>query len=167
VRAPRTAGFGASTQSLVDDRLDGARASAAFGAATEAAINLLGAAREIRRTDGTADIVVGEDVTGTNNHGSGRSRGDATATMTQILKSATGCKRKSRLFKLFQTDPDTRWNALAGFDSARSVAVARRRWSGPTIPIARFFAPFARTDCAPQKCLIVAGFGAEYGNCVH
>ena len=100
VRASGTAGLGASTQGLVDDRLDGARAPAAFGAATEAAIDLLGATREIHhRIDGAADILVGEDVTGTNNHESGRSRGDATATVTEILKSAPRCKRKSRLFK--------------------------------------------------------------------
>ena len=74
VRASGTAGLGTGTQRLVDDRLDGARAPAAFGAATEAAIDLLGATGEIRhRIDGTPDIVVGEDVTGTNNHGSGRS----------------------------------------------------------------------------------------------
>jgi hypothetical protein len=98
VRAPRTAGFGASAQSLVDDGPDGARASATFGAATEAVIDLLGAAREVNHaTDGAADIVVGDDVTGTNNHEIGRSQGDATT--TEILKSTAGCKRKKRLFK--------------------------------------------------------------------
>jgi hypothetical protein len=100
VRASGTARLGTSPERFVDDRLDGARAPAAFGAATEAAIDLLGATREIRhRIDGTTDIVVGEDVTGTNNHESGRSKGDATATVTEILNTATGCKRKSRLFK--------------------------------------------------------------------
>lgn len=75
VRAPRTAGFGAPPQSLVDDGPDGAGASAALGAATEAVIDLLGAAREVNHgTDGAADIVVGDDVTGTNNHEIGRSR---------------------------------------------------------------------------------------------
>jgi len=80
VRTSRTAGLGASPQGLVDDRLDGARTSAAFSAATEAAINLLGIAREVRhRIDGAANIVVGEDVTGTNNHEIGKSRSNATA----------------------------------------------------------------------------------------
>ena len=100
VRAAGAAGLGASAQGIVDDGRDGARAAAAFGAAAEATVNLLGIPGEVfRAIDRTADIVVGEDVTGTNNHGSGRSRGDATATVTEILKSATGCKRKSRLFK--------------------------------------------------------------------
>ena len=75
VRASGAAGLGAGAERLVDDGLDGARAAAAFGAATEAAIDLLGATGEIHhRGDGTADIVVGEDVTGTNNHESGKSR---------------------------------------------------------------------------------------------
>jgi hypothetical protein len=69
MRTPGTAGLGAGPQSLVDNGLEGARASAALGATTETAINLLGATREIiRSTDGVADIVVGEDVAGTNNH---------------------------------------------------------------------------------------------------
>ena len=70
VRAPRTAGLGASAQSLIDDGFDGARAAAAFGTAAEAAIDLLGIpGKVIRAIDRTADIVVGQDVTGTNNHG--------------------------------------------------------------------------------------------------
>jgi hypothetical protein len=69
MRTPGTAGRGASAQSLVDDGLEGARASAAFGATTETAVNLLGATREIiRGADGVADIVVSEDVAGTDNH---------------------------------------------------------------------------------------------------
>lgn len=69
MRAPGAAGLGASPQSLVDNGLEGARASAAFGATTETAIDLLGATREvIRSADGVADIVVAEDVAGTNNH---------------------------------------------------------------------------------------------------
>jgi hypothetical protein len=69
VLASRAAGLGASTERLVNDGLDGTRASAAFGAATEAAIDLLGIARELLSgTDGVADIVVAEDVAGTNNH---------------------------------------------------------------------------------------------------
>jgi hypothetical protein len=75
MRASGTAGLGTGTQGLVDDRLDGARAPAACSAATEAAIDLLGAAGEIHhRIDGASYIVVGEDVTGTNNHESGKSR---------------------------------------------------------------------------------------------
>ena len=72
MRAPGTAGLGTSPQSLVDNGLEGARASAAFGATTETAIDLLGATREIvRGADGVADIVVAEDVAGTNDHKNG------------------------------------------------------------------------------------------------
>ena len=69
MRAAGTAGLGASSQSLVDNGLEGARASAALGATTETAIDLLGATGKIiRSADGVADIVVAEDVAGTNNH---------------------------------------------------------------------------------------------------
>ena len=72
MRAAGTAGLGASPQSLVDNGLEGARAAAAFGATTETAVNLLGATREIIcGADGVADIVVAEDVAGTNNHENG------------------------------------------------------------------------------------------------
>ncbi len=49
VGAPRATGHGASTESLVNDGLDGARAPAAFSAAAEAAIELLGIAGQIFR----------------------------------------------------------------------------------------------------------------------
>jgi hypothetical protein len=72
MRAAGTAGLGASPQSLVDNGLEGTRATAAFGATTETAVNLLGATGKIiRSTDGIADIVVSQDVAGTNNHKNG------------------------------------------------------------------------------------------------
>ena len=78
VRAARAAGLGAGTQRFVDDGLDGAGTTAAFGAAAEAAIDLLGIARDARRcTDGIADIMVAKDVTGTDNHDYSRPIGDA------------------------------------------------------------------------------------------
>jgi hypothetical protein len=49
VRAPGATGFGTGTESLVNDGLDGARAPAAFGAAAEAAIELLGIAGQTFR----------------------------------------------------------------------------------------------------------------------
>ena len=49
VRAAGAAGLGTSPQRLVDDGLDGARASAAFGAAAEAAVDLLGVAGKVLR----------------------------------------------------------------------------------------------------------------------
>lgn len=72
VRASRTAGLGAGAQGLVDDRLDGARATTAFGAAAKTAIDLLGIARQVfRGRDDAADIVVAKDVAGTNDHENG------------------------------------------------------------------------------------------------
>ena len=72
VGASRITGVGAGTERLVDDGLDGARTAAAFGAAAETTIELLWVPGQIfRALDGTADIVVGQDVTGTNNHESG------------------------------------------------------------------------------------------------
>ena len=69
VRAAGLAGLGAGAERLVDDALDGAGATAAFGAAAEAAIKLLGVARkDICRTHGVADVVIAEDVAGTDNH---------------------------------------------------------------------------------------------------
>ena len=49
VRAAGAAGLGASAQGLVNDGLDGARAPAAFGAAAEAAVDLLGIAGKVLR----------------------------------------------------------------------------------------------------------------------
>jgi len=70
VRAPRIAGLCAVPEGIIDYGLDRARATTAFGAAAEAVIDLLGTARQIvlRRADGKADIVVADDVAGTNNH---------------------------------------------------------------------------------------------------
>ena len=69
VGAAGAAGLGAGTERLVDDRLDGARAAAAFGTAAEAAVHLLGiSCHGPTAIDGIADIVVAEDVTGTDNH---------------------------------------------------------------------------------------------------
>jgi hypothetical protein len=73
VRATGAAGLGAGAEGFVDDGLDGARASPAFGAAAEATVNLLGVARQISgRFNGATDIMVAQDVTGTHDHGVGR-----------------------------------------------------------------------------------------------
>jgi len=78
VRAARAAGLGAGAERLVDDRLDGTGTTAAFGAAAEAAVNLLGMTREIRCcVNGIADVMVAQNVTGTNDHEVGRPIGDA------------------------------------------------------------------------------------------
>ena len=47
VRASGAAGLGAGPERLVDNGLDGARAAAAFGAAAEAAIDLLGTSGKV------------------------------------------------------------------------------------------------------------------------
>ena len=49
VRAAGTAGLGAGAQRFVNDGLDGARAAAAFRAAAEAAVDLLGIAGKVLR----------------------------------------------------------------------------------------------------------------------
>jgi hypothetical protein len=72
VRASGKAGLGTRTQRFLDNGLDGTRATAAFGAATEASIDLLGIAGKVfRAAYRAADIVVGQDVAGTNDHEKG------------------------------------------------------------------------------------------------
>ena len=69
VRAAGAAGLGASAQGLVDNGFEGAGAAAAFGAAAQAAVDLLGIAGKVfRAIDRVANIVVSQDVAGTNNH---------------------------------------------------------------------------------------------------
>ena len=76
VRAARAALLGAGAKRFIDDGLDGARASAALGAAAKATINLFRISRQIRsRTHGIADIVVAQDVAGTDDHETGRALG--------------------------------------------------------------------------------------------
>lgn len=102
VHAIRAAFLGAGAEGFVDDGLDRACAATAFGAAAEAAVNLLGIPRQVRCcADGAPDIVVAQDVAGTDNHETARTLDDATSS---IFKCATRCKRKSRIFKQFQTD---------------------------------------------------------------
>ncbi|MEH2522792.1 hypothetical protein V1288_000701 [Bradyrhizobium sp. AZCC 2176] len=102
VRATGAAFLGAGAERFVDDGLDGARAPAAFGAAAEATVNLFRISRQVRGCAySIADIVVAQNVAGTDDHEIGKTFGDATSS---IFKSATRCKRKSRIFKQFQTD---------------------------------------------------------------
>jgi hypothetical protein len=102
VRAAGAAFLGAGAERFVDDSLDRARTPAAFGAAAEATVNLFRIPRQVRScTHGTTDIVVAQNVAGTDNHETARTSGDATSS---IFKSAARCKRKSRIFKQFQTD---------------------------------------------------------------
>ena len=69
MRAAGAAFLGAGAKGFVDDGLDGARAAAAFGAAAKAPIELLGVPRkDVCRLHGVADVVIAEDVAGTDNH---------------------------------------------------------------------------------------------------
>ena len=69
VGAARLAGQRAGAERLVDDALDRARAAAAFGTATKAAIELLGATRKVVcGIHGVADVVVAQHIAGTDNH---------------------------------------------------------------------------------------------------
>lgn len=72
VRTSGLAGFGAVTERRFDDALHGACTATAFNAATKTAVDLPRIARKtLRRTHGTADIVVAKDVAGTDNHENG------------------------------------------------------------------------------------------------
>jgi hypothetical protein len=72
VRATGAAGLGAGAQRLVDNGLDGARASSTLGAAAEASVNLLGVSGKIfRSVHGITDVVIAKHVTGTDNHRTG------------------------------------------------------------------------------------------------
>jgi hypothetical protein len=82
VRTTRAAGPGAGAERLIDDRLHGTRASPAFNAAAQAVINLLGIPRQVRsRAHGIANIMVGQNVAGTNNH----SKTAAPSVMLQLM----------------------------------------------------------------------------------
>ena len=97
VRAAGTAGLGAGAKGFFDDRGDGPGAAAAIGTAAEAAVKLFGVARQVRgRTHGIADVMVTEDVAGTNDHETG-----GPLVMLPDLSIFIGravCKRKSRAF---------------------------------------------------------------------
>jgi hypothetical protein len=98
MRAARTAGFGAGAESLVNDGLDGARASATFGAAAQTSVDLLGITRQVfSGVDSVTDVVVADEVAGTDNHENGK--GPSVMRGHSIFKTAVGCKRKKRLFK--------------------------------------------------------------------
>jgi hypothetical protein len=109
MRTTGTASLCASPQSLVDYGLEGARASAAFGATTETAVNLLGATGKIiRSTDGVADIVVGKDVAGTNNHKNGAPVCEVRP--MRYSRAPRDAKGKTVFSSNSKLIPDTDWN---------------------------------------------------------
>ena len=78
VRTAQAAGLGAGAKRFVNDRPDGACAAPALGTAAEAAIDLLRMARQVTGGgDGIANIMVAEDVAGTDDHEVGGPIGDA------------------------------------------------------------------------------------------
>ncbi len=78
MRTASAAGLGAGAERFVDDGLDRARAAATFGATAEASVDLLRIARQITGGgDGIANIMVAEDVAGTDDHEVGGPIGDA------------------------------------------------------------------------------------------
>ena len=97
MRASRAAGLRAGAERFVHDLLDGTGASAALGAAAKTSVNLPRRTwRHRRDTHDVAHVVVGKDVTGTNDHGWRNAR---RMVVHWIGKTASGCKRKNGLFK--------------------------------------------------------------------
>jgi len=117
------AGRGRGVERLVHDLADGARATAALGAAAETSIDLPGRARTRLRRDGGADIVVGQDVAGTDDHRTNMVPGrhfDTVPRRPRQKKSAvfTGCLNcKTRAFP----------GASRNFHSARRRPTPQRR----------------------------------------
>lgn len=68
MRATGTAGLRTRAKRLVHNLLDGTGTTAALSAATKTAVDLPGGTRQIL-DHGSTHVVIGEDVTGTNDHG--------------------------------------------------------------------------------------------------
>ena len=78
MRTAGAAGLSTGAEGFLDNGLDGTGAAAAFGAATKAAVELLGITRKVRSSiHGIADVMVAEDVAGTDDHEAGEPLGDA------------------------------------------------------------------------------------------
>jgi hypothetical protein len=109
VRAPVAAGLGARTQRFIHDLPDGPGAATALGAAAEAAIDLPRRARQVAGVSHSiADVVVANDVAGTNDHGL-RSAGP----VKRSLSIKCLCRRMQRQNRYFQAIPNWRpviWN---------------------------------------------------------
>jgi hypothetical protein len=111
VGASGTAGLGAGAQCFVHDLLDRPGATAALGATAETPIDLRRRARKTcRLRHDVTNVVVGQDVAGTNNHGNAwRTRVDVAQ---QVGEPIRGCKRKTASLKLFQTGFTSSINSL-------------------------------------------------------
>jgi hypothetical protein len=99
VRAAVGAFLGAGAERILDDLVDGAGATAAFGAAAKAAIELPRRARQTGRSaDRAADVVVAQNIAGTDDQGALPC--DAASS---IVKAQAPGKAKRFNFKIFQT----------------------------------------------------------------
>jgi hypothetical protein len=97
VRTSGAAGLGAGAQGLVDNGLDGARATAALRAASEAPVELLGVAGKVLRTlDDTADVVIAQHVARTDNHLNSGSMGNVEPF---DIKASRQMQRQKRYFQ--------------------------------------------------------------------
>jgi hypothetical protein len=128
VWAARAAGLGAGAQRLIEDSLDGAGAAAAFSTAAQTPVDLPCRARQIIRCGGYrgADIVVAEDVTGTNNHGVKASPVMVTLGATDIECTAAMQKEKPP----FQPIPN--WKMPRLIAVATTIAGLRGPETAPT-----------------------------------
>jgi hypothetical protein len=108
VRAAGAALLGAGAERFIDDGLDGARAPAAFGAAAEATVNLFGIPRQVRRcTDGIPDIVVAQNVAGTDNHETVRT---SVTPPHRYLRARRDAKGKAAFSSNSKLMPEKYWN---------------------------------------------------------
>jgi hypothetical protein len=115
---------------LVDDRLDGARAAAAFGAAAKAIKDLLGIAQRVAgRVHGMANIVVAEDIAGTDDHETLKRPSDAAAS----IWDGGGTRWKFQKAKMIERRPP--WEVsldLRSFSRNRYNHLRRPLAAGPT-----------------------------------
>lgn len=108
MRAAGAALLGAGAEGFVDDGLDRARATAALGAAPEASVDLLRISRQVRScTHGIPDIVVAQDVAGTDDHETKRTLSDAPHRYGSARRDAKGKAAFSSNSKLM---PAKDWN---------------------------------------------------------
>lgn len=90
---------GAGAQRILDDLVDSAGAAAAFGAATQAAVDLPCRARQIGRSaDRAADVIIAQNIAGTDDQDC--LPGDVAYS---LVKAQARGKAKRFNFKIFQT----------------------------------------------------------------
>jgi hypothetical protein len=112
------AGTGAWPKGFVNERLDRSCATSAFGAAAETTIKLFGIPRQfVSRGNGVANIVIGNNVAGTHNHGTTNFRDLRPSSRDRhswIVNRAGLRKRKTRILKRFQTTTQPGMNLSSG-----------------------------------------------------